>query len=314
MKIIAAAISVLIGAAFLAVEFVLPYYPSLFGLGESVESVLSPEQSSARAAVYKLLINPNSAKFYAMRDVKIDTTKYVCGRVDSKDREGAYAGQHAFVYDDRSDSAVIDDAGLISRPHARYKPCPMPEEVKPGPLAVDLSKANAIAKVLPKPEIRGLSSLLPAGGGGDQSDGGQTMEQTLARLGPADAGPNSAQAFNAAEGAPKQLSATVAGENAWRSDQPPGAWPKFAADDPLAKPSPKLTNGEALELASEIEIRWKRFETGKSTTPPSVNEIDEARRALLGIKEQSAEFPQAWASFVRLGKIHRAATRLAERG
>jgi hypothetical protein len=315
MKIIAAAISVLFGAAFLAVEFILPYYPSLFGLGESVESVLSAEQSSARAAVYKLLINPTSAKFYAMRDVRIDTAKYVCGRVDSKDREGSYAGQHAFVYDDRSDSAVIDDAGrLISRPHAGFKPCPTPEEVKPGPLVVDLSKANAIAKVLPKPEIRGLSSLQSAGGGGDNSDAGQTMEQTLARLGPSDAGPNSAQAFNAADGAPKQLSATVAGESGWRSDQPPGAWPKFAAGDPLAKPGSKLSNGEALELASEIETRWKRFETGKSTTHPSVNEIDEARRALLAIKEQSAEFPQAWASFVRLGKIHRAATMLAERG
>jgi hypothetical protein len=314
MNFAAAGISSLIGSAFLAVGIIIPYYPSLFGLGDSVQSVLSAEQSKARAAVYKLLIDPNSAKFYAVREVNIDTARYVCGNVDSKDREGSYAGQHAFVYEDRSDSAAIDDAGLISRPHTAFKPCPVPEEVQPGPLVVDLGKATAIAKMLPKAEIHGLSSPQSSGGGSDGSDAGQSMQQTLARLGPSEAGPNAVQTSDAAEGASSKPSGTVPDEKQWRSDRPPEAWPKFAADDPLSKPGPKLTDSEAIELASEIENRWKRFETGKSATHPSASEIEEALRALMAIKRQSPQFPPAWAAFVRLRKIHHAATMLAERG
>jgi hypothetical protein len=314
MNFAAAGISSLIGSAFLAVGIIIPYYPSLFGLGDSVQSVLSAEQAKARAAVYKLLIDPNSAKFYAVREVNIDTARYVCGNVDSKDREGSYAGQHAFVYEDRSDSAAIDDAGLISRPHTAFKPCPVPEEVQPGPLVVDLGKATAIAKMLPKAELHGLSSPQSSGGGSDGSDAGQSMQQTLARLGPSEAGPNAVQTSDAAEAASSKPSATVADEKQWRSDRPPEAWPKFAADDPLSKPGPKLTDSEAIELASEIENRWKRFETGKSATHPSASEIEEALRALMAIKRQSPQFPPAWAAFVRLRKIHHAATMLAERG
>jgi hypothetical protein len=308
MKIVAAAISLLIGAAFFAVAFVLPYYPSLFGLGDSLQSIVSGDQSRARAAVSKLLINPDSAKFHALREVKLQIAKYVCGEVDGKDSAGSYPGPRAFVYDVISDFAVIDDAGLISRPHNRFRPCPAPEQPKIAPLVVDLGKVNTVANALPKTEIQGLSS---SGAGSGGPGGGADMQQTLARFGSTGASQSSGQS-SSSEGSPTALA--LADEKDWRGDRPPGAWPKFAADDPLSKPGPKLSNGEAIELSAEIEARWKRFETGKTTAHPSVNEINEARRALLAINEQSAEFPQAWASFVRLQKIHGAAARLAKQG
>jgi hypothetical protein len=172
--------------------------------------------------------------------------------------------------------------------------------------------ANTIAKAAPKTEIRGLSSLQSSGAGSDGPGAGQNLQQTLARFGSSDIGQNSGQQSDSAEGSATAVA--LADEKDWRGDRPPGAWPKFAADDPLSKPSPKLTNSEAIELSSEIDARWKRFETGKTTTHPSLSEIDEAQRGLLAIKEQSAEFPRAWASFVRLQKIHRAAAMLAKPG
>ena len=55
--------------------------------------------------------------------------------------------------------------------------------------------------------------------------------------------------------------------------------------------------------------------TSRSENPRGVaSEIEEALRALMAIKRQSPQFPQAWAAFVRLRKIHHAATLLAERG
>jgi hypothetical protein len=310
MNIAAAGISALIGTAFLGVGIILPYYPSIFGLGDSLQSVLSAEQSKARAAVSKLLIDRNSAKFNALREVELERAKYVCGNVDSKDRSGSYAGPRAFVYDVISDSAAIDDDGRIARPHNRFKPCPVPEEAKPAPFVIDLGTANKIQKVLPKADVQILSSHQSSSDGTGPSVS-QSLEQLSSKtgqiLGQQSDAPDGPQIKSAS------TTATLADEKEWHSDRPPAAWPKFAADDPLSKPSPKLTNSEAIELASEIESRWKRFETGKSATHPLVSEIEEALRALLAIKEQSSEFPQAWASFVRLKKMHRAATVLAER-
>jgi hypothetical protein len=311
MNIAAAGISALFGAAFLTVEIIVPYYPSIFGLGDSLQSVLSTEQSKARAAVSKLLIDPDSAKFDALREVELTRAKYVCGNVESKDRSGSYAGQRAFVYDVISDFAAIDDDGRIARQHGRFKPCPVLEEAKPAPFMIDLDKANKILKVLPKADVQIVSSHQASSDGTGKASVSQSLEQLSSKT-----GQNLGQQSNAAEGSQTKSTlptATLADEKEWRSDRPPGAWPKFAADDPLSKPGTKLTNSEAIELASEIESRWKRFETGKSTTHPSVSEIEEVLRALLAIKEQSPEFPQAWASFVRLRKIHRTATVLAER-
>jgi hypothetical protein len=312
MNFAAAGVSALIGSAFFAVGIIIPYYPSFFGLGDSVQSALSAEHAKARSAVYKLLINPNSAKFYAMREVTIGAGRYVCGNVDSKDREDSYAGQRAFVYDDRSDSATIDDAGLISRPHGGYKPCPVPEEIKPGPLVVDLGGVNKVAKALPKTDLRALSSLQPSGGG--EAGSGESMEQSLARFRGTNSGLNAGPGWNAAEASSASPAATTTDEKEWRGDRPPLAWPTFPADHPLSsKSSSKLTDQEAIELATEIEARWKRFEAGKSAIRPSTGEIEEAQRALLAIKRQSPAFTRAWASFVTLRDIHRTATALAER-
>jgi hypothetical protein len=310
MNIAAAGISALIGAAFLVVEIIVPYYPSIFGLGDSLHSVLSAEQSKARAAVSKLLIDPDSAKFDALREVELKRAKYVCGNVDGKDRSGSYVGQRPFVYDVISDFAAIDDDGRIARPHNRFKPCPVLEEAKLAPFVIDLDKANKIQKVLPKADIQIVLSHQSS------SDGtGPSVNQSLEQLSSRTDG-NLGLQSNAADGS--QIESTspsaLADEKEWRSDRPPGAWPRFPLDDPLSKPGTKLINSEAIELASEIESRWKRFETGKSATHPSVSEIEEALRALLAIKEQSSEFPQAWASFVRLRKTHRTARVLAERG
>jgi hypothetical protein len=314
MNLAAAGISALLGSAFLAVGIIIPYYPSFFGIGDSLQSALSEEQSKARAAVYKLLIDPNSAKFDGLREVALEKAKYVCGNVDSKDRSGSYAGPRAFVYDVFSDLAAIDDNGRIARPHNRFTPCPVLEQAKPGPLVLDLDGANKVLKVLPKPDIQIASSNQSSGVGGDQPSLSQGVQQ-LAAPALSYAGHNAGQTSSPEGSRTKSAPVTsaFADDEEWRSDQPPSAWPKFPADDALSKPSPKLANSEAIELASEIERRWKRFETGKSATHPSVSEIEEALRALLAIKEQSQEFPQAWASFVRLQKIHRAASALALR-
>jgi hypothetical protein len=313
MNIAAVGISALVGSAFLAIGIIVPYYPSFFGIGDSLQSVLSTEQSKARAAVYKLLLDPDSAKFDGLREVAPEQARYVCGNVDSKDRSGAYAGYRPFVYDAISDIAAIDDDGRIARPHSRFKPCPVLEPAQPGPLVVDLDGANKILKVLPKPDIQISSSNQSSGVGGGQPSLSQGVQQLAA---PArsyagqNAGPTSSPA-GASPTRPAPVTSAFADDKERRSDRPPSAWPKFSADDALSKPGVKLANSEAIELASEIERRWKRFEAGKSATHPSVSEIEEALRALLAIKEQSQEFPQAWASFVRLQEIHRAATVLA---
>jgi hypothetical protein len=311
MNIVAAAISGLFGTALLATGIIVPYYPEIFGPGGSLETLLARDQSKARAAVSQLLINPNSAKFDAMRTVELHKAKYVCGKVDGKDSSGSYAGQRAFVYDVTSDFAAIDDDGHIARPHYRFKPCPVPEDGKPAPVAVDSDKANQVLGGSPKAGVQSRSSRQSSSDATGRPGVSQGLEQRSSN-----SGQNSARQPSPVEGAQTNstfLTATLADEKEWRGERPPAAWPKFPADDPLSKPTTKLTNSEAIELASEMESRWKRFETGKSTTHPSVSEIEEDLRALLAIREQSSEFPQAWASFVRLRKIHRTATVLAER-
>jgi hypothetical protein len=307
MNIIAAGISVLFGTAFLAVEIVIPYYPSIFG----------SEPSKAHAAVARLLLNPDSATFSDERDIQLPRARYVCGKVDGKDRSGSYAGQRAFVYDVISDYAVIDDDGRITRTQSRFKPCPRPQE-DTGPLMVDLGQANRIVAALPKGTIQTLAALKSPSAANSGASLGQSLEQLVASPALASvAGPNGPSDAAATAHRSSALSpfpvAMLADEKEWRADQPPRQWPKFAAADALSKSGPKLSNREALELAAEIDGRWKRFESGKSTLHPSMGEIEEALRALLAIKEQSSEFPQAWASFVALRKIQRAASAMAER-
>jgi hypothetical protein len=176
---------------------------------------------------------------------------------------------------------------------------------------VDSNKANQVLGGSPKADIQSRSSHQSSSDATGRPSVSQGLQQRSSNT-----GQNSGRQSNPVEGSQTYSTfptATLADEKEWRGDRPPGAWPKFAADDPLSKPTTKLTNSEAIELASEMESRWKRFETGKSTTHPSVSEIEEDLRALLAIREQSSEFPQAWASFVQLRKIHRIATVLADR-
>ena len=78
------------------------YFPSRVAAGTgdqwgnnlSFDSIFASDHARARAAVYRLLIDPKSATFDAVRTVDVPRASYVCGNVNSKDR----AGHRAFVY------------------------------------------------------------------------------------------------------------------------------------------------------------------------------------------------------------------------
>jgi hypothetical protein len=160
----------------------------------------------------------------------------------------------------------------------------------------------------------------PSPGGNTSS--GATMEQQLSQLAdrsPPGGDPSSGASMGqqlgrlAGQSAPggqqaKSASGTAVDiEPEWRSDQPPATWPMFPSDHPLAQPAAKRTPAQTIAFAQDVEDRWAQSRPGNAKARPSSEEIKEACRALLAIDPKSAEFPKAWATFVRLRKIDREA-------
>lgn len=306
MNVRALAIATCIGATFFAAGYVWNYQPEAIKSDE-IWSMFQSEHGKARAAVSRVLIQPNSAHFHSLRTVEADKARYVCGSVKAMDKGSQYV-ETAFVYTVAIDFARIDDDGRITSQRSTYRPCPTAADdtiadqkplISPGALSV----IKTVEKVIPK------------------SSGG-TMEQQLGELAgqTAAVAPGSAVAQRpaASSGAtgtgsgPAELSsssrveATRADEPTWRVDQPPAAWPTFPSGHALAKPTQKRTTAEALAFANDIEARWEQSKSsGSPTTRPSPDEIKEACRALLAIDPADKDYPQAWATFVRLRKIDR---------
>ncbi|WP_441241531.1 hypothetical protein [Tardiphaga sp. 768_D3_N2_1] len=302
----AALISAGVGVAFFAAASAFYYQPSFIRPDYALDAVLTTNHSKARAAVTRLLLNPSSAQFDGLRSVQVVAGKYVCGTVNAKDRSGSYRGHRAFVYAVAIDFARIDDDGEIAQRHDAYKACPVSEEeeklaqqkigISPGALQA----IKLVQKTLPTADPSVLtdmaSQLSPAGSGP-----AGTTEQQLGRLA-GQPGSGGQQSGN------QTFKTTPSLESDWRSDKPPTAWPVFPPNHVLAKPVQKRTNAEALVLAKSVEDLWAKSKAGTSSQRPSPDEIREALRALMAIDAKSAEFPQAWAAFVRLRTIEREAS------
>lgn len=129
MKIPAALISAGVGAVFFAVASLFYYQPSFIS-DYGLDTILTNNHAKARAAVLRLLFNPASAEFGALRSVRADAAKFVCGNVNAKDKSGVYAGYRAFVYTVAIDFARIDDNEQIAQKHDAFKPCPLSAEEK----------------------------------------------------------------------------------------------------------------------------------------------------------------------------------------
>lgn len=302
----AALISAGVGAAFFAAASVFYYQPSFIRPDYALDAILTTNNSKARAAVTRLLLNPSSAQFDGLRSVQVDNRKYVCGSVNAKDKSGAYTGHRAFVYTVAIDFARIDDDGEIAQRHDAYKACPVSEEEeklaqqKIGISPSALQAIKLVQKTLPTADPSVLtdmaSQLSPAGSGP-----AGTTEQQLGRL--------AGQPGSGGQQSGNQTFKTTPGPEAdWRADKPPTAWPVFPPDHVLAKHVQKRTNAEALVLAKSVEDLWVKSKAGTSSQRPSLDELREALRALMAIDAKSAEFPQAWAAFVRLRTIEREAS------
>ncbi|MDB5519084.1 MAG: hypothetical protein JWQ17_5842 [Tardiphaga sp.] len=310
MNIPAAIIAVGIGAVFFALEVAFPYRPDVPQV--DLAEVLSSDHSRARAAVARLLHNPNSAQFSGLLSVDARADKFVCGAVSSKDKSGSYVGPRAFVYTASLDFARIDDDGQIAAVHAPYRPCPLPDAEKPAQKPAASSPAMTLA--------RKALDTLPQGSGDMRQDLSVMQQATSEANISAKTGSPSLRAVGQiaalATPSPVGSSAGSAGstsEGASQGEPPVHAWPTFAPDDPLAKPASQRTNAEAIALASDVEQRWSNAEAGRSKSKPppakpSSAEIREALRALLAIDPKSPEFPKAWALFGRLRQIDREAT------
>jgi hypothetical protein len=312
MNLAAATIAGGIGSIFFAAASVFYYQPSFIKPEKVMDAVLTTNQSKARNAVSRLLLNPSSAEFDGLRSVAADGKKYVCGSVRAKDRTGAYAGHRAFVYTVAIDFARIDDDGSIAQRHDAYRNCPVTEEeekiaqmrmsVSPGAVAA----VKTIQKALPGADTTALSNL--AGGSSNVSTGGVggTMQQQLQHFAGQQTAPSGGQqggSFKVASTAP-----TVSEEADWQQGKPPAVWPVFPPEHELSKPGPKLSNADALALAKDIEQRWAQHKAGTAKARPSVDDIRNAERALLTIDARGADFRAAWAAFVRLRAVEREAT------
>jgi hypothetical protein len=307
MNIPAAVISAAIGAALFATMNAFQHRPSLIATDYSLGMFFATKHSKARAAVTRLLIDPASADFSALRSVQDDGTAYVCGTVRARDKSGRYAEYRDFVYAVAVDLASIDDNGRIAHRHRAFTKCPISEEedvaVRKTPTTLDTaSMAKTIQTILPTADPSILSTMMPdISAGGAKSSGGNLEQQTrqmASQLGgqPGRAGEQRANStFKAALGK----------ESEWRSEQPPATWPTFPSDHPLAKSSQKRTTAQAMALAKDIEDRWDQSSSGASNARPSADEIQEACRALLAIDPKDEAYPKAWAAFVRLRKIDR---------
>jgi hypothetical protein len=232
----------------------------------------------------------------------VDGAKFVCGKVNAKDRSGAYAGYRAFVYTVAIDFARIDDNEQIAQKHDAFKTCPLSEEeelarqkiaISPGALSALKAMQKAIPAADPSTLSTMASQVSPAGG----KSSGATTEQLLGQLAgqPGSQGQQSNSTFKTA----------LDNESEWRSDRPRAAWPVFPPDHPLSKPVRKRTTAETMALATEIEERWAQFKAGNAKARPSPDDIRQALRALLAIDPKDDGFPRAWAHFVRLRKIER---------
>lgn len=300
----AAIISVGIGAAFFALQSMFPFSILVeISFLDSIGSFFTSEKSKARAAVSKHLIHPGSAEFDALRALEVEKARYICGKVNSKDRSGSYAGYRDFVYDVRIDYARIDDDGTISKSHGVFKQCPVIEEEDKSSLQA-LDMAKKLAKSLPQKDPKDLlkSDLLQNVPSSQSADVLKSGSQEAAK-GASQAGTAGAPGGIGAQ--KPSFTATLGNEGEWRSDKPPSAWPKFPSGDPLSEPSHKRTNSEAISFAADVDGRWMAYKAGRTKTPPAPSEITEALRALLSIAPESAEFPRAWELFVRLRKADR---------
>lgn len=315
----AAIIAVGVGSGFMALQIAFPQQMSGMLFGFSLDDFMAGDHARARAAVYKVLIDPQSAAFQDLRTVEAAKAKFVCGKVNSKDKSGIYAGYHAFVYERAGDVARIDDDGRVVKVLAAYRPCPVSEDAPPAPTVITIppeamAVAGKILKALPTIETQavppaaavalgsGSASGGTGGSGGSIQSGVQALAQSVPQL---DRKPSGQGAGNTQSPAKPVNEASRVNERDWRGDRPPTAWPVFAADHPLAKPASPRSNAETMALATEIEQRWSNLEAGRSKRRPSMSETREALRTLLAIDPASKEFPQAWALFVRLRKIDR---------
>ncbi len=154
MNIPAAIISVVFGAALFAGMNAFHYRPSLVTPDYSLGMIFATKHSKARTAVTRLLIDPASADFSALRSVEEDAAEYVCGTVRAKDKSGHYVEYRAFVYTVTTDLARIDDDGRIAHRHGAFRRCPISEEedvalrkmpIMPG----TASMAKAIQTIMP---------------------------------------------------------------------------------------------------------------------------------------------------------------------
>jgi hypothetical protein len=311
MNLAAATIAGGIGTIFFAAASVFYYQPSFIKPEKVIDAVLTTNQSKARTAVSRLLLNPASAEFDGLRSVEADGKKYVCGSVRAKDKTGAYAGHRAFVYTVAIDFARIDDDGSIAQRHDAYRNCPVTAEEEriaqlklsgsPGSAAV-----QAIQKALPGAgtSTKVLSDI--AGGSSNVSTGGVggTMQQQLQHFSGQQTAPSGGQeggSFKVASAKP------VIGEEAeWQASKPPAAWPVFPPGDELSRSAPTRSNAEALALAKTVEERWTQSKSGQAPRP-SLQDIRDAERALLAIDAKGPDFREAWAVFVRLRAIERQA-------
>jgi hypothetical protein len=298
----AALISAAVGAAFLGAASAYYYQPSLITPDDALFEMLTTSHSKARAAVSRLLINPPSARFDALRSVEADAAKYVCGKVNAKDKADSYAGYREFVYTVAIDFARIDDDGRIAQRHVAFKPCPISEEqqiaqqktaISPGAL----SMLSIIQKNIPASDPSTLSTLASQTPAGSKTSSGASMTQQLGQL--AGQSPSGGQQTNSGSGA------APINETDWRGDRPPAAWPMFPSDHPLGRAAAKRTPAEAIAFAQDVDGRWAQSKSGNALVRPSSEEIREACRALLTIDPKSEEFPKAWGIFVRLRKIDR---------
>ncbi|MBW8857498.1 MAG: hypothetical protein JF604_24930, partial [Bradyrhizobium sp.] len=289
------------GAAFFAAEYAWYYQPDFIN-PDVLISAFSSDHMKARAAVRHALIDPDSAKFGALRSVEAGAAKYVCGGVNARDKSGQSINV-AFVYTVAIDFARIDDEGRVTHQHSGYRPCPTEDKVAQQQPALSPG-LSSIVKIVQKaaPEVQASVApalTTPADSAGGSSSGG-TMEQQVrelaARTAPAANGPNPP----AAHGVAKE------NESEWRADRPPAAWPTFPPDHALARSTRKRTTSEALALAKDVEDRLKRAGASADlSTRPSQDDINEACRALLTIDSKDAEYPKAWAAFARLQKMSR---------
>jgi hypothetical protein len=142
--------------------------------------------------------------------------------------------------------------------------------------------------------------------GGAKSSGG-TLQQQVGQMASqlSSAGQPGSAGLVGQQGASSTFKAALRNESAWRSEQPPDAWPTFPSDHPMARPAQKRTTAQAMALAKDVEDRWEQSNSGASISRPSTDEIQEACRALLAIDPKDEAYPKAWAAFVRLRKIDR---------